>query len=657
MKKKIFKETHNYFKLLPIALILAIVPLIVFLKQVKLDASFAKLWKGTTNEADFFSYYKMTWFIVLTCIAIFTFLIYIFVKKIKLTVPKIFIPAGVYIILVFLSSSFSDYHQQAFFGFPDRYEGFFTIFCYITVCLICAMLVTSEFDIKYLTYFLAFSVLVLSIIGITQFFGFDFFQSDFGKRLILPKANENLISSLDFKFPKQFIYSTLFNPNYVGGFFAIILSICLVIFLSVNNLKIKIISCIFCILSFANLLGSLSAAGLISMVVSGLAILVFMRKNLLRNTVPILILLLCIIASTIFMNYSSNGLIFRSLNIASNFNYSDVKDKFVALATPKNYNSGINNTLMLINVDPDSKITTTGGDPKISKSSLLALNSTTSGTSAPRNLSDIRIDNNNLYLFTSDTDALIVNIDPATSNFSFTDNNKKPIEVSKSTSDNKIIITFSDERFNSIKISFSNFMLVETPNATFSAIYSNDSFKIVTPAGNITDIIKAESFGFQGKEKWGSSRGYIWSRSIPMIKNTLFLGNGPDTYAIYFPQNDYVAKMNFLSNMFTIVDKPHNMYLQIAINTGVLSLLAFLVFVGWYVIYSFKLYIKGIFNQFFASGVACLAAVISFLVSSLANDSTITVSLTFWIIIGVGIACNNLYAKSIKLNSSSIKKA
>ncbi len=657
MKKTVIKETHNYFKLLPIALILAIVPLIVFMKQVKLDASFAKLWKGTTTEADFFSYYKMTWFIVLTCIAIFTFLIYILVKKIKLTVPKIFIPAGVYTILVFLSSSFSDYHQQAFFGFPDRYEGFFTIFCYVAVCLVCAMLVTSEFDIKYLTYFLAFSVLVLCIIGITQFFGFDFFQSDFGKKLILPKANENLISSLDFKFPKQFIYSTLFNPNYVGGFFAIILSICLVIFLSVNNLKIKIISCIFCILSFANLLGSLSAAGLIGMIVSGLAILVFMRKNLLRNTVPILILLLCIIASTIFMNYSSNGLIFRSLNIASNFSYSDIKDKFIALATPKNYNSGINNTLMLINVDPDSKITTTGGEPKISKSSLLALNSSSSGTSATRNLSDIRIDKNNLYLFTSDTDALIVNIDPTTSNFSFTDNNKKPLEVSKSTSDNKIIITFSDERFNAIKISFSNFMLVETPNATFSAIYSNDSFKIVTPAGNITDIINAESFGFQGKEKWGSSRGYIWSRSIPMLKDTLFLGNGPDTYAIYFPQNDYVAKMNFLANMFTIVDKPHNMYLQIAINTGVLSLLAFLIFVGWYVINSFKLYIKGVFNKFFAAGVACLAAVISFLVSSLANDSTITVSLTFWIVIGVGIACNNLYAKSIKLNSSSIKKA
>lgn len=653
MQKKVIKETRDYFKLLPVGLILAIVPIIVFMKQIKLDEAFAKLWKGSTNETDFFSYYKMTWFIALTCMSILIFFIYLFIKKIKLNVPMLFIPLAVFTILVFLSSSFSEYHQQAFYGFPDRYEGFFTIFCYAAICFICAMLVTSEFDIKFLTYFLALSVLVLSIIGITQFFGFDFFQSDYGKRLILPKANENLVGSLDFKFPKQFIYSTLFNPNYVGGFFAIVLSICLVIFLSVKKLNFKIISGIFCILSFVNLLGSLSAAGLISMVVSGLALLVFMRENLIKNIVSVMTLLLCIIAATFIMNYSSNGLIFRSLNIASNYTYSDIKDKFIAMTTPKNYSSGINNTLMLINVDPVSKITTTGGDPQISKSSLLALNSSTSGTSTSKNLSDIRIDKNKLYLYTSDTDILVVNIDPATSIFTFTDTNKKPLEISKTNSNNTNIVTFNDSRFNSIKVILSNFMRVEAPNAIFSVIYLNDSFKIVTPSGNITDIIKAESFGFQGNEKWASSRGYIWSRSIPMLKDTLFLGHGPDTFAIYFPQNDYVAKIKNLENMYTIVDKPHNMYLQMAINTGVLSLLAFLIFVGWYVISSCKLFIKGTCNQFFTAGVGCFAAVISFLVSSLANDSTIAVSAIFWIVLGVGIACNNLYAKSISIKSSS----
>lgn len=177
MKKKVNKETHDYFKLLPIGLILAIIPLIVFFKKIKLDATSAKIWKGSTEEVDFFSFYKMACFIALTCIVVLFFCIYIFTKKVKLTLPRIFIPLGIYITFVFLSSSFSEYHQQAFFGFPDRYEGFFTIFCYVAICFISATLVTSKFDIKYLACFLAFSVLVLSIIGITQFFGYDFFQS------------------------------------------------------------------------------------------------------------------------------------------------------------------------------------------------------------------------------------------------------------------------------------------------------------------------------------------------------------------------------------------------------------------------------------------------------------------------------------------------
>lgn len=647
MQKIAKKEARDYFKLLPIGLILAIVPLIVFMKEIKLEEAFAKLWKGSTEELDFFTYYKMTWFIALTCIAVIFFFIYISTQKIKLTLPKIFIPLGVFTILVFLSSSFSDHHEQAFFGFPERYEGFFTIFCYIAVCFICSILVSSEFDIKYLLYFLGFSVLIMSIIGITQFFGFDFFQSDFGKKLILPKASESIAGSLDFKFPKQYIYSTLYNPNYVGGFFAIILSICTVIYLSVNKLKYKIVTGIFCILAFINLLGSLSSTGMISMFASGVIILIFMRKNLIKNIVPILALLICIIGTTFFMNYASDGKVFSELKIANNLNYSIIKDNFIALTTPKTGKSNISNTLMLMIVDQDS-ITTAVDESKISTNSLLALNDPLSSTPTSGNLTDIKIDKNNLYLYTSDTDALVVGFDPATSKLTFFDTNKKTIEFSASNESEKTSVTFNDPRFNKIKILINkNMIQIQAPNTTFAVINSKLAFKIVTPTGSITDIIKAESFGFEGKEKWGSNRGYIWSRSIPMIKDTILLGNGPDTFEMYFPQNDYVAKMKFMESIFTVVDKPHDLYLQTAINTGVLSLISFLIFIGWYFINSLKLYVKGVFNEYFAAGVACLAAVTSFLVSSIANDSTISVSLTFWIILGVGIACNRLYAKSI----------
>lgn len=648
MQKKVIKETREYLKLLPIGLILAIIPIIVFMKKTKLDKAFAKIWRGATEELDFFSYYKMTWFIALTCIVVLFFFVYISTKKIKLTVDKMFIPLGVYAILTFLSSSFSQYHEQAFFGFPDRFEGFFTILCYVAICFICSLLVSSEFDIRYLSYFLAFSVLIMSIIGITQFFGFDFFQTDFGKKLILPKASENLAGSLDFRFPKQYIYSTLFNPNYVGGFFALILSICIVIFIAVNKPKYKIVSGVFCILSFTNLLGSLSSTGMISMVASGLVILVLMRKNLLKNVLPILALSICLIATALFMNYSSDGKVFSEIKITSNLNYSNIKDKFIALTTPKSNKSNMANALMFVDVNSDESSV---GGSKTGADNLIALDTPVTNVSSSGNITDIKIDKNKLYFYTTETDALIMNYNPGTSKLTFMDNNNKTVEMSASTEDGKTIVTCKDVRFSSIKISTNNTVVfIEAPNTTFSVVNSPEGFKIATPSGNITDIIKAESFGFQGREKWGSNRGYIWSRSIPMIKDTIILGHGPDTFEMYFPQNDYVAKMRYMESIYTVVDKPHNLYLQIAINTGVISLIAFLVFVAWYFMYSLKLYFKGIFNEYFAAGVACLAAVASFLVSSLANDSTISVSLVFWTILGVGIACNKLYAKSLISN-------
>ncbi len=642
MQKNKKKEPRDFIKLLPIGLILAIVPLIVYMKIINPDENFPSFLKVVVKGVDFFAYYKMTWFITLTCISVFFLIIYVLSKKIKLNFQKLFIPLVIYSLFVFLSSSFSEYHNLAFFGFPERYEGFFTILCYLTVCFITSILVTSEFDLKYLSYFLAFSTLFISIIGITQFFGFDFFQTEVGKKIILPAANQNLKESLTFNFPKNYIYSTLYNPNYVGGFFAIILSICLVIYLSAHKVHNKIISGIFCLLSFTNLLGSESSTGLISILGSSVVIFLLLRKSLKRNIIPIISILLCFIATTIFMNHMSNGIIFSTLKISRNSTYSSIKDKFISVIKPQNNTANnINspNYLMLMNI----------GAPKTKTDNLVAVNSPTKSTSINRYITGLNIEINRLFVYTSDTDALVVNLDSDTSQLTFTDIYDQEVK-SVSTND---IISFNDNRFLTIKLTINESIIrIESPNTTFSVIITDEGYKLLSPSGGLANNVTAESFGFQGKEKWASGRGYIWSRSIPMIKNTLIIGHGPDTYAIFFPHDDYYAKLKYIRSIYAFVDKPHNHYLQMAINTGVISLIAFLVFVGWYYISSLKLYFKGLLNVYSTAGVACLTAVTSFLISSLANDSTISVSSIFWITLGVGIACNRLYSKSIVKNTS-----
>ncbi|HEY8422185.1 MAG TPA: O-antigen ligase family protein, partial [Thermoclostridium sp.] len=155
-----------------------------------------------------------------------------------------------------------------------------------------------------------------------------------------------------------------------------------------------------------------------------------------------------------------------------------------------------------------------------------------------------------------------------------------------------------------------------------------------------------ESFGFEGMESFGSNRGYIWSRTLPLLKGTVFIGKGPDTFALYFPQYDFLNKLKLYQTGGIFVDKAHNMYLQTALNTGVLSLVAMLVLFGLYAVSSIKVLWKEDFTEFMpAAGLACFAAFCGYAAAGLFNDSNIAVAPVFWVLLGLGTGINIILIK------------
>ncbi len=111
---------------------------------------------------------------------------------------------------------------------------------------------------------------------------------------------------------------------------------------------------------------------------------------------------------------------------------------------------------------------------------------------------------------------------------------------------------------------------------------------------------------------------------------------------MYFPQEDVIGKLKFLRSPGILVDKPHNMYLQIAINTGVLSLLALLALWGGYFIEGVRLYFKADYSRWEERvGVAILGCVVAYLVTGVFNDSVVSVAPVFWILLGIGISMNH----------------
>ncbi|MEG0580068.1 MAG: O-antigen ligase family protein, partial [Niameybacter sp.] len=159
------------------------------------------------------------------------------------------------------------------------------------------------------------------------------------------------------------------------------------------------------------------------------------------------------------------------------------------------------------------------------------------------------------------------------------------------------------------------------------------------------------SIGFEGNETLGSSRGYIWSRSLPMLKDTMLLGYGPDMFMLEFPQYDFWGKWNSLTSPFQGVDKPHNTYLQIWINQGFPAFLAFVVLCATYIIHCFKLYaFKKVYSSDEGMGLAFMLAIVGYLGASFFNDTTLSVTPLFWALLGAGMAYNVIY----KTKSASI---
>lgn len=95
--------------------------------------------------------------------------------------------------------------------------------------------------------------------------------------------------------------------------------------------------------------------------------------------------------------------------------------------------------------------------------------------------------------------------------------------------------------------------------------------------GNALFRMKKAKEGFSYLEKHYSlanNRGYIWAKTWNLLKAHPLLGTGPDTFLIAFPNDDLVGLYNS-GHSGEMISKPHCLYLQIAAQTGIPSLIRF----------------------------------------------------------------------------------
>lgn len=586
-KHTIKKNELKWYYFLPLILIIAVVPLITFAKVITIEGAELQNWKGGSTHVDFFSYWKSVWLQIFTYISLALYLILLKLNKLPFKKEKkYYIPMIIYAVFVILSSVMSENQIVAMRGFIELFQGMWVLLCYIIITFLTINFVNSERDVKILLYAFIFLAVAIGILGIGQYFGFDLFKSLFGRKLILPKElYPSLLDSLKFTFGKYTIYATLYNTNFVGSFGAMLFPISLALFLFAKKNKTKILTGIFSFIIFFTWLGCNSRAGYVGFFAAFVIGALVFRKEIIKNIKPLALLLIVFIITAIGMNSVSNGRVsgqFSKLSIKKESerleNISEQKPRFKEIKA-----DGFD---FIVETENEKFVTT---------------------------LQDNEI--------------------------SFKDENNKQLEVENEEN----IFTFSDERYKNYKIVIEDSLITCLVYGVDIKVYmSNEGFDILSTGGTLAETgyppyIKL----FEGKEKFASNRGYIWSRSIPMLKDTLILGHGPGNYCIYFPQNDFVGKAIGLNDIRMIVDKPHNMYLQIGINTGVISLIALIALFLIYFIDSMKLYVKYNYKtleDYLGAGI--LTAIIGYLAAGMFNDHIISVSPIFWALIGLGISIN-----------------
>ncbi len=168
-------------------LLLAIVPLIVYLKVVPLTGAAFDFWTGQKDNLDFFSYYKMVWILISSALAVGVLAsVVMFYGFDKIRATYYYIPIAVYAFFVILSTQFSQYPAISLTGYTDRYEGMYVLLAYMAILLVTINLVTTEKHIKVLLGALFTGAIIIGLIGVFQYIGYDVFKSSFGKSLILP---------------------------------------------------------------------------------------------------------------------------------------------------------------------------------------------------------------------------------------------------------------------------------------------------------------------------------------------------------------------------------------------------------------------------------------------------------------------------------------
>lgn len=614
-----------------------------------------------------------------------------------------------YVVMTLASALNSQYSHNAFFGEYDRAEGFFTIACYFVMFLFTMYAFRTSGNFKFISIALFICVGVNTIIGIFQITGNNLINQEWFRNLIVDNSLRG--QDMEVQVNSTQIYGTLYNSNYVGSFTGLIIPLFSVMAIYSEKILWKILYIVFDLFALFMLMGSSARSGVVALAAALVVGIFVFARQIGRHWKRCAIIAAAAVVVVVGANFAVGNRLFARIPSLINdavgmFLPSDEEDSDLysrlplreILPQPDGSMKFVGQTDTInMAYSPEIKdftYTLSSGEPAYTTTKITFdaaeyssvyvnadYNAGTVGIKAGDISAKLKIGEDGALSFDdsfeqvlySEKDSysfdigvygigefdlngstLYIEYDEQYNRLFFTDEKEKEIMQNE-------ILCFSDEQFKDLHFwmldadgssetrdVFAMFFYDESSSSLFFDLINEKTLEVINYRTSDTqNPVNAESIGFEGKEKLGSSRGYIWSRTLPLLKNCLITGYGPDTYTYNFPQNDFLAKyysyQDFGEGFYITVDKPHNLYIQIMFSSGLIALIAFLAIVLIYLVDCFRLYaLKKEYRPEQIMGAAVMLGIVGYLAAGLFNDSVVHVAPIFWILLGTGAALNTI---------------
>lgn len=600
MSKQVTQKKKSSNKVfIPIILLMGFIPLIVHTYSYNSNLSqFNWFPSGADSQTDFFFGWKMITIIVVGIVMAGILFYQYFKKKQGLRFENAFYFLFFYAMFVAMSALFSSYKYWVVRGSYELFEPVWVVFVYILLCYYTYHFVQEEQQVKFILCGAGIGMAVVTLIGVFQYFGMDFFKTGFGKHLITNPSWWDNLDSLSFNMLEGTSYTTLYNPNFLSFYFGMLISLLVCVFIAAKKAWQRVLIIVAEVLCLICLKGSRSDTGWMALVVGGVILaLVLLSRKKKAFCVALAIMLIGGVAAVAVGSKTDVGIQIKN-TIVGTFR---IDDRYAV----RDIDTGTDSVML-------------------------------------------NVRGNKMYVsYTTDESGVIVP--------NCTDENGQTLELAMTDADNQIYV-INDERFAggsiqpillgddnipAISVTYDGIAwdFVETQEAGYC--YLNKSGKLV----KWEKIKNANLF----KEDAMSYRGHMWNVTIPLLGKHVLIGSGANTYMFEYPQDDYLGQA-YIYGFNSYEVKAHCWYLQQWVESGLIGTLALLIFMAWYAVQSIRIYRRVDLHESLSwIGFGLFAAVLVYLIAGIANDSNVCTAPVFWGMLGLGMATNRMLVEKEKL--------